>query len=65
MTTDPFPISILSAGRGWLVVEKPSGLSVQEEQGQDLRSVLRSRVDAGPDLFRGPEGTRLAELFQR
>ena len=50
MTTDPFSISILSAGRGWLVVEKPSGLSVQEEQGQDLCSFLQSRINTDPDL---------------
>jgi len=50
MTTDPFSISILSAGRGWLMVEKPSGLSVLEEQGQDLCSVLESRINNDPDL---------------
>lgn len=50
MTTDPFSISILSAGRGWLMVEKPSGLSVQEEQGQDLCSFLQSRINTDPDL---------------
>ena len=50
MTTDPFSISILSAGRGWLMVEKPSGLSVQEEKGQDLCSFLQSRINTDPDL---------------
>ena len=50
MTMDPFSISILSAGRGWLMVEKPSGLSVQEEQGQDLCSFLQSRINTDPDL---------------
>ena len=50
MTTDPFSISILSAGRGWLMVEKPSGLSVQEGQGHDLCSFLQSRVNTDPDL---------------
>jgi 23S rRNA-/tRNA-specific pseudouridylate synthase len=50
MTTDPFSIPILTAGQGWLVVEKPSGLSVQEEREQDLCSVLRSRIKADPNL---------------
>ncbi len=50
MTTDPFSIPILTAGQGWLVVEKPSGLSVQEERGRDLCSVLQSRIKTDPDL---------------
>ncbi len=50
MTTDPFSIPILTAGQGWLVVEKPPGLSVQEKRGQDLCSVLQSRIKADPDL---------------
>jgi 23S rRNA-/tRNA-specific pseudouridylate synthase len=50
MTTDPFSISILSAGLGWLIVEKPSGLSIQDERGHDLCSVLQSRIKTDPDL---------------
>ena len=50
MTKDPFSILILSMGRGWLVVEKPSGLSIQEEQGQDLCSFLQCRINTDPDL---------------
>jgi 23S rRNA-/tRNA-specific pseudouridylate synthase len=50
MTTNPFSIPILTAGQGWLVVEKPSGLSVQEERGRDLCSVLQSRIKIDPDL---------------
>ncbi len=50
MTTDPFSISILSAGRGWLVVEKPSGLSIQEKQGQGLlfRPSVSDQYRPGP-----------------
>jgi len=51
MTTDPYSIPILTAGRGWLVVEKPSGLSVQEEQGRGLCSVLRSQIETDPNLW--------------
>ena len=50
MTTEPFSISILAAGRGWLVVEKPPGVSVQGEPGRDLCSVLKSRIGSEPDL---------------
>jgi 23S rRNA-/tRNA-specific pseudouridylate synthase len=50
MRIDPFSIPILRVGQGWLVVEKPSGLSVQEEPGADLCSVLRSRIGNDPDL---------------
>ncbi|HSB05149.1 MAG TPA: RNA pseudouridine synthase [Thermodesulfobacteriota bacterium] len=50
MTADPFSISILSAGQGWLIVEKSSGLSVHEEQGQDLCSLLQSRINTDPEL---------------
>jgi 23S rRNA-/tRNA-specific pseudouridylate synthase len=50
MTTDPFSILILTAGQGWLVVEKPPGLSVQEKRGGDLCSVLQSRIKADQDL---------------
>jgi 23S rRNA-/tRNA-specific pseudouridylate synthase len=50
MTTDPFSILILTAGQGWLVVEKPSGLSVQGERGWDLCSILQSRIKTDPTL---------------
>jgi 23S rRNA-/tRNA-specific pseudouridylate synthase len=50
MTTDPFLIPILSAGRGWLIVEKPTGLNVQGEQGQDLCFSLQTRINTDPDL---------------
>lgn len=46
----PFSISILSAGRGWLMVEKPSGLSVQGKKGEDICSLLQSRINTDPDL---------------
>ena len=47
---DAFPIPILAADEGWLVVEKPSELSVQEERKRDLCSVLQSRIKIDPDL---------------
>ena len=50
MTTDPISIPILAAGRGWLVVEKPAGLSVEEGREQDLCSLLQSRIRNDTDL---------------
>ncbi len=50
MPTDPFSIPIIAAGRGWLVAEKASGLSVREEQGRGLCSLLQTRIEADPDL---------------
>jgi 23S rRNA pseudouridine1911/1915/1917 synthase len=47
---DAFSISILTAGQGWLVLEKPSGLSVQEETERDLCSVLQYRIKTDSDL---------------
>jgi 23S rRNA-/tRNA-specific pseudouridylate synthase len=52
MTTDPFSIPILGADQGWLVVEKPPGLSVQGEKGGDLCSLLHSRIETDPTLRR-------------
>ncbi len=52
MTVDPFSIPILMAGRGWLAVEKPAGLSVREDRGQDLCSLLRSRIETDPELWK-------------
>ncbi len=50
MTADPLCIPILGAGQGWLVVEKPSGLSVQEKGGEDLCSALQGRIKTDPNL---------------
>ena len=33
-------IGLLAIGRGWLAVEKPSGLSIHNDPGEDLRSLL-------------------------
>ena len=49
-TTNPYSIPILAAGQGWLVVEKPAGLSVQEKQERDLCSVLQSTIKNAPTL---------------
>ncbi len=50
MTTNAYSIPILAIGQGWLVVEKPSGLSVHKGREQDLCSILQSRTKTDPDL---------------
>jgi 23S rRNA-/tRNA-specific pseudouridylate synthase len=50
MQTDLYSIPILAAGRGWLVAEKPAGVSVQEKQGTSLCSILASTIKNDPIL---------------
>ncbi|MCP4115415.1 MAG: RNA pseudouridine synthase [Desulfobacteraceae bacterium] len=38
------PIDILKTGQGWLCVEKPFGMSVHNEPGHDLLSILATRI---------------------
>ncbi|MBI9089964.1 MAG: RNA pseudouridine synthase [Desulfobacterium sp.] len=37
-------IDILKTGQGWLCVEKPSGMSVHNEPGHDLLSILATQI---------------------
>lgn len=37
-------IPVLAAGKGWLVVDKPPGLSIHNEPGKDLRSLLQACI---------------------
>ena len=55
-----FQIPVLAFGRGWLVVDKPAGLTVHNAAGRDLCSLvfariqkeatLREQVDMDPDF---------------
>ena len=42
--TSEAPIRILIVGDGWLAVEKPAGISIHNDPGHDLRSLLARRV---------------------
>lgn len=44
-------IPVLAAGRGWIVVDKPPGLSIHNEPGKDLRSILQTHIKATPSLI--------------
>ncbi len=37
-------LNILEAGKGWVAVEKPSEISVHNDPGKDLRSILSDRI---------------------
>jgi RluA family pseudouridine synthase len=49
------PLEILASGQDWIVVEKPSGMSIHNDPGHDLRSVLQAAIQNGslPHLTRG------------
>ncbi|MCF8070573.1 MAG: RNA pseudouridine synthase [Desulfobacterales bacterium] len=42
--------TIIACGKGWLVVNKPAGMSVHNEPGQDLCSVVYSYIKNNPDI---------------
>lgn len=43
-------ITILSRGKNWLAVDKPAGLSIHNEPGRDLLSLLRKESAAGEEV---------------
>lgn len=45
---DQVHVPVLASGKGWLVVEKPSGMSVHNEPGADLCSLVAYSVEAHP-----------------
>jgi len=66
MTIDrePIPIPVLAIGKGWLVVDKPAGMSVHNEPGRDLCSLvsafiqkettIQSEIEMDPDFGVNP-----------
>lgn len=44
------PIRILASGKGWLVVDKPAGMSVHNDPGKDLCGRLSIRLQTEADL---------------
>lgn len=43
-------IKILACGKGWLAVDKPAGISVHNDPGEDLCALLSTRLEADADL---------------
>ncbi len=46
-TTPALPLPLIAADAGWLVIEKPAGLSVHNDPGRDVCSLLAVRLRAG------------------
>ena len=46
------PVAVLGSGTGWLVVEKPAGMSVHNDPGHDLCSLLSACLQSDKDLAR-------------
>ncbi|MBW2641070.1 MAG: hypothetical protein JRE10_13185 [Deltaproteobacteria bacterium] len=42
------PISVLATGKGWLVVDKPAGITVHNEPGRDVCSLGTSELPGRP-----------------
>ncbi|MFH0998151.1 MAG: RNA pseudouridine synthase [Pseudomonadota bacterium] len=62
--SESFQIPVLTMGRGWLVVDKPAGLTIHNASGKDLCSLafakiqeeatLRGQIDMDPDFGVNP-----------
>jgi len=51
----PYPdgaIPVLDAGSGWLAVDKPAGMSIHNDPGADLISIVREHIASAGDLAR-------------
>ena len=49
-TNDEVSIKILASGKGWVAVDKPAGISVHNDPGQDLCALVSSHLHADADL---------------
>lgn len=56
-------IHVLQAQNGWLAVDKPCGISVHNDPGKDLVSILNARLAADPRLSRSLEITTRTGIF--
>ena len=43
-------LSILSVGRGWIAIDKPVGMSVHNDPGQDAISIVKEALNVDPEL---------------
>ena len=48
ITKDKISIPVLAKAKGWLVVDKPCGLSIHNKPGADLCSILKSYIESAP-----------------
>ncbi|MDA8142083.1 MAG: RNA pseudouridine synthase [Desulfobacteraceae bacterium] len=63
----PHPIAVLARGSHWLVVDKPCGLSVHNDPGRDLCSLVLAAVRAGevPGVSRDLRALHAAHRLDR
>ena len=47
---EPIRIPVLALGKGWLVVDKPAGMTVHNESGRDLCSLASAFIQKEPTL---------------
>lgn len=45
------PIPVLATGKGWLVVDKPAGITVHNEPGRDVCSLVSAFIQKEPSVF--------------
>ncbi len=57
-------IELVACGPGWLVVDKPCGISIHNDPGNDLCSLLESAVQAGTLPGLGAETTTLHAIHR-
>jgi RluA family pseudouridine synthase len=48
---EAYPVRISAVGKGWLVIEKPAGLSVHNAPGKDLCSLAMSMIKKVPEAM--------------
>jgi len=53
------PVAVVGSGPGWLVVEKPSGMSIHNDPGGDLCSVVQARLQQSPVIGMVPPVKRV------
>lgn len=51
-TLEALGVSVLDGGEGWVALEKPCGVSVHNEPGRDLVSVVTRTLDEDPSALR-------------
>lgn len=45
-------IPVLASAKGWLAVDKPAGISVHNDPGRDICTVIRDYIKKKPELFK-------------
>ena len=49
--TKSLPIPVLATGKGWLVVDKPAGITVHNDPGRDVCSLVSGFIQKEPSVL--------------